>query len=127
MSLKENLPYLGEEQQDGSLKINEHLTFKHNQWRRPDYNEFVSKKHQNEIDCLSVLTGIEGIELCCYKCSEISQKRILECKSRGQDYLQDPQWIACFEFKNLISGLAQYLPSRPDVRVLLPNPLPASP
>lgn len=109
LSLEKKLPYLGEEQQDGSLKISEHLAFTNNQWRRPDYSSFASKKTQNEIDCLSVLIGIEGVEFCLYECTEISQKRILECKSHGQNYLQDPQWIACFEFKNLISDIRNFM------------------
>jgi hypothetical protein len=124
LSLENKLPYLGEEQQDGSLKISDHLTFQRDKWLRPDYDKFASNVQQNEIDCLSILIGIAWVEFCLYECSKLAQKRILECQKRREKFTHDPEWFACFEFKNLISEIRKLMDLGVQSGSLTPYDLP---
>lgn len=64
--MKDQLPYLGIEQMDGTIKIAEHITLEKDDVFafRPDYKEFKSKMLNSEFDCVGVLTGIARIVNC---------------------------------------------------------------
>jgi len=63
LNLRDQLPYLGVEQGNGTIEICEHITLdKDDYGNRPDYKSFRSEILQSEFNCAGVLIGIRGIE-----------------------------------------------------------------
>jgi hypothetical protein len=70
MSLKNQLPYIGLEQEDGSLKILSDIIYRKGYWKRPDYEEFAKDGHLNEISCVEVLIGLKNFCIGTYRLVE---------------------------------------------------------
>lgn len=98
MNIKNQLPYLGTEQDDRSLKINEHITIKKNDWDRPDYDDFKSKVCQSEFECANVLTGISNIDSVKLIVDGLNQKLEIKEKPYLRSMIESPKWLAYFDF-----------------------------
>ncbi|MFA5904990.1 MAG: hypothetical protein WC836_13725 [Desulfobacula sp.] len=66
MNLREQLPYLGEKQAEGTLSI---AGF---QIERPDYKTFLSKQYQKEAECVSILLGVRNIRSIEFKIKKVT-------------------------------------------------------
>lgn len=109
MDLKGQLPYLGEEQEDGTLKIGEHITIDIRDWFRfrPDFKRFKSVKYQSEDICVAVLTGISCFEECESQMLEIEQMAIKEII--GNVSLQSPIFKEWNEFTSIKRSLKELI------------------
>ncbi len=112
MPLKDQLPYLGKEQGDGTLKVCEYITLSKKYWYRPDYGLFEPGGEINELECIEILTGIGNIESCLYEADKLTQMALdkeravsgKEDRRRRRD-IDNPIWIANFLFFTLISNI----------------------
>lgn len=98
MAIKDDLPYLGEIQEDGSVKIGGQLKIDISDWFqiRPDYKTFKSNPYQAEDTCVGVLTGLSFFEDAVSQVAEIKQITIEEeIKKKNYDFLEHPKVIEC--------------------------------
>lgn len=87
--LMDQLPYLGEEKEDGSLQISESISIKKDDWSRPDYNEFISKEVQSELKCVQILLGLINIDTIKLEIEDKQNQRVHSLYTNGPNPSED--------------------------------------
>ncbi len=107
LKIEGDLPYLGIVQEDGSLKINEHIKLNAHDWDRPDYDGFISGIPQTEFECANIITGIADIDSVKQIVEKLEQEFLTKEKISYPKSLKNPKGFAFFDFACLMSDIRE--------------------
>jgi len=111
LSLKDQLPCLGDEQGDGTIKIDDNITIENDKLFkfRPDYEKFKSKVLQSESCCASVLIGINRVEAAKQQVDKIVNDLAKKENIFFDEIMKYPEGQTWFEFDSIMQELREII------------------